>query len=405
MTNSSVELGSVARMRHQPAIAQVERSFDPAEEARLVQVRRLRHSVDEVTFELDGVEAPFANAIRRILIAEVPTMAIEHVTVMDNSTVTVDEFLAHRLGLVPVLVDPRLFQFRKATDAPSPQNTLRFRLRIPPIKGSVFHGKNGSAEDPYSTATAEQPISVYSDDIVWEPFDAASSVQALETMASTPDHDRFKQTTDVCGQGATSSANLRKDQLQEVIPKVQPGILLTKVLRGQRLDITMEAVKGLGQEHAKWSPVATAFYRMAPKVHLKGEIRGMTAETLRDKCPMGVFEIEETSGALRVVCESKCTLCGECVRGSERKDLDDSNSCRVGTENSRKLEDPYFRTVYESDHVKVGHETNRFLFSIESAGQYRADVLFGEALMIIREKCLRVLESLEANEANANFPE
>jgi DNA-directed RNA polymerases I and III subunit RPAC1 len=35
---------------------------------------------EEIIFDLIGVEPPLANALRRILLAEIPTMAIEKVT-------------------------------------------------------------------------------------------------------------------------------------------------------------------------------------------------------------------------------------------------------------------------------------------------------------------------------------
>lgn len=56
-------------------------------------------------FELTKSDASMANAIRRMVMAEVPTMAIDQVFVKKNSSVLFDEFLAHRLGLVP-LGDP-----------------------------------------------------------------------------------------------------------------------------------------------------------------------------------------------------------------------------------------------------------------------------------------------------------
>jgi RNA polymerase Rpb3/Rpb11 dimerisation domain len=40
----------------------------------------------ELTFELCGLDAPIANALRRILLAEVPTIAIERVFVHANSS-------------------------------------------------------------------------------------------------------------------------------------------------------------------------------------------------------------------------------------------------------------------------------------------------------------------------------
>lgn len=65
-----------------------------------------------MVFELTGVDAPIANALRRILIAEVPTMAIATVYIANNTSILPDEVLAHRLGLIPILADPREFEPR-----------------------------------------------------------------------------------------------------------------------------------------------------------------------------------------------------------------------------------------------------------------------------------------------------
>jgi DNA-directed RNA polymerase I and III subunit RPAC1 len=60
--------------------------------------------------DIQGIDSAMANAIRRILIAEVPTMAIERVDLWQNTSVLPDEVLAHRLGLIPILADPAKFE-------------------------------------------------------------------------------------------------------------------------------------------------------------------------------------------------------------------------------------------------------------------------------------------------------
>ena len=82
---------------------------------------------DRIVFDMVGIEAPLANALRRILLAEVPTMAIERVLLFQNTSIIQDEVLAHRLGLIPIKVDPRQFQYvresaRDKEDRRKPRN-------------------------------------------------------------------------------------------------------------------------------------------------------------------------------------------------------------------------------------------------------------------------------------------
>ena len=75
-------------------------------------------------FDLIGVDASIANAFRRILIAEVPTMAIESVYIFQNTSVIQDEVLSHRLGLIPIKADPGKFGWQN-------RKTLVVHLLIP----------------------------------------------------------------------------------------------------------------------------------------------------------------------------------------------------------------------------------------------------------------------------------
>ncbi len=45
----------------------------------------------------------YANTLRRIIISEVPTIAIEFVNTKENTSPVHDEYLGHRLGLIPLI--------------------------------------------------------------------------------------------------------------------------------------------------------------------------------------------------------------------------------------------------------------------------------------------------------------
>ena len=56
-------------------------------------------------------------------------------------------------------------------------------------------------------------------------------------------------------------------------------ILISKLRPGHEMDIKLYAYKGLGRDHAKFSPVATAYYRLLPEITLKETISGKKETT------------------------------------------------------------------------------------------------------------------------------
>jgi len=72
-----------------------------------MEVRVLENKKDEgrISFIIKDTSAAFVNTLRRIIIEEVPTMAIEDVEFRKNNSILYDEMVAHRLGLVPLKTD------------------------------------------------------------------------------------------------------------------------------------------------------------------------------------------------------------------------------------------------------------------------------------------------------------
>jgi len=315
-----------------------------------------------VTFDLIGVDAPIANAIRRVLLAEVETMAIEKVYVKMNTSVMPDEVLAQRLGLVPILVDPSMFTRAKhnallplSPDAAAKPATAESVGRVASqadlaklvdeptafgvaddeaidfvLKVSVPLPPSGEVRPPGKRVPS---VPVLSSDLVWRPMGAQAT-----TFRSNPP------------------------------AMVHPDILLTKLRPGQSIELVARAVKGCGREHAKWSPVATASYRLRPVVSLTAPtpISGAQADRIVASCPTGVFDIEE-SGALRVADEARCTACRECLRNPDDREV-----------------------------ISVGRQRNYFHFSVESVGQMPATKLVRLALKTLKEKIVTVRKELAA---------
>ena len=86
-----------------------------------MQVEVLELTPEALRLLVRGADTAFVNALRRIMIAEVPCMAIEEVGIVENSSVLNDEFLAHRIGLIPLKMDPRIIE-------EEPDKVVRFEL-------------------------------------------------------------------------------------------------------------------------------------------------------------------------------------------------------------------------------------------------------------------------------------
>lgn len=93
---------------------------------------------EELVFDIKGVDPTVVNTLRRIMIAEVPTMAIETVIINQNTSIIPDEVLAHRLGLIPILADANDFVEKKAEEEFNDKNSMKFTMKV-----KCYTDKNG----------------------------------------------------------------------------------------------------------------------------------------------------------------------------------------------------------------------------------------------------------------------
>nr|QNO54413.1 DNA-directed RNA polymerase subunit D [Methanosarcinales archaeon ANME-1 ERB7] len=154
----------------------------------------------EVVIALSGVKVRFANALRRVMIAEVPKLAIDELNIRENTSLLYDEQLALRLALVPLKTDLKEY---KEED----QITLTLKATSPEKAG-------------YTMVYSKELISSY------PKVEAASGNIPIVKLIST-----------------------------------EKEIGAIKTVARQKIDLDAIARWGRGGEHAKWQPVTICGYK------------------------------------------------------------------------------------------------------------------------------------------------
>ena len=74
-----------------------------------MDIKVLEKKERRIRFVLEGANPSMANALRRVMKNEIPTMAIEFVDFEENNSGMFDELIAHRLGLMPLTFDKKSY--------------------------------------------------------------------------------------------------------------------------------------------------------------------------------------------------------------------------------------------------------------------------------------------------------
>ena len=190
-----------------------------------MEIKVLEKNDSAMRLLIQGVNVAFMNAIRRIMLSEVPCMAIDEVVIIENSSILHDEILAHRIGLIPLKTD--LDSYNLPDECPCKSefgcNLCRVALTL-------------------EVEAGENTMTVYSE--------------------------------------ALRSENPNITPVSSKVP-------IVKLAPNQKIRLEAYARLGKGKNHAKWQPVSACAYKYLPHIKIKSkcDVCGKCIEV----CPKGVL--------------------------------------------------------------------------------------------------------------------
>lgn len=219
---------------------------------------------DTLKFKLSNVDISIANALRRVMLMEVPTLAIDLVRFESNDSVLHDEFIAHRLGLIPLYTKEmdEYVDMRDCTcDGTCPKCQVTFSLDV---------------------ECRDQQVTVTSNDLL--------CMDKAVVVGGRPPSDESEK---------------------------EAPISIVRLRRPQRLKLTALARKGIGMEHAKWNPCSCAVFQCEPIIHIdRVKMNSLSEKSKRqfvDSCPTRVYTLDERTKEVKIENLLQCTYCNECV--------------------------------------------------------------------------------------------
>eukprot|EP00727_Mastigamoeba_balamuthi_P008803 m51a1_g4545 putative rna polymerase ii core subunit (322) ;mRNA; r:60905-62468 len=303
----------LARLTRAPQVAFAERSPSSSD----IEAER------ELRFVVEATDLSWVNTLRRIMISEVPTLSVDLVEIETNTSVLTDEFIAHRVGLIPL----------DSTNVDRYSNT-----------------RDCSCDGRCPNCSVEYSLSV-----------------------SCPDGPDIIEVT---------SADLHivpgtmREDIDEVLPvhkDLQDAIRIVKLGKRQELKLRAIAKKGIGKEHAKWSPVCCSVFAPEAVISLNpqriAELSPEGREAFAHSCPTLVFKYDEQTEHVLIDNPSACMFCEECTSFAEE--------------------------AQKPDLVKISQRQDKFTFTVETTGCMKPEQVVLSAVSVLRGKLDTVMAALD----------
>ena len=78
-----------------------------------MKIEQIQNKGEKLSFKIKDTDLSLVNALRRIIVENVPVLAIDRVDFSKNDSVLYDEILAHRLGLIPLKTNIKTFKLKE----------------------------------------------------------------------------------------------------------------------------------------------------------------------------------------------------------------------------------------------------------------------------------------------------
>jgi DNA-directed RNA polymerase subunit D len=205
-----------------------------------VKIEVLEKDETNLRLVIKEADVPLMNALRRIALAQVPSMAIDEVVMIENSSILQDEIIAHRLGLTPLKTDLDSYNLPEECECQSEFGCSLCRVTL-----------TMDADSTEGTRT------VYSGELVSEN--------------------------------------------PEIIP-VSDKVPIIKLAKGQKLKLEAYARLGKGKVHAKWQPVSVCAYKYHPKIDVASE-KCTDCGKCVDICPKKVLAMKDNKVEVKALLE------------------------------------------------------------------------------------------------------
>lgn len=220
----------------------------------------LKKSEHKIVFVIEGISIEMINSIRRIILTEIPVMAIDEIIILKNDSPLYDEIISHRLGLIPLKTDLDAYKLPHECEClgygcPLCQVSLTCEI----------------------TNTTNAQLDIYSGDLI----------------SNDP----------------------------KIVP-VDPYIPIVKIDKNAKIIIEAYAILGFAKNHAKWQAVSNVAYRRYPIVEFDAnKLKDPEEKKLIVKmCPEKLFElINNDSLKIKEDYWKSCTLCMSCEKNSNGK--------------------------------------------------------------------------------------